>query len=49
MGEEAISFMRDTLHISDACMKYRLYDGLTHTTNEAELGDVAAWLVNILG
>ena len=49
MGEDAISFMRDTLHIPEGCITYRAYDGLTHTINDAELGDVASWLVKILG
>jgi hypothetical protein len=48
MGEDAISFMRGTLLIPEACITYKQYEELTHTTNDAEIVDVASWLVKIL-
>ena len=48
-GEDAIAFMSGTLDIQDECIIYKSYEGLTHTTDDIELADVAAWLVKILG
>jgi predicted esterase len=47
-GMDAISFVRDTLQIQEEYITYKLYEGLSHRTNDAELADVASWLANIL-
>jgi len=48
-GEDAISFIRHSLYIPEQCLTYRRYEGLAHSINDAELGDLVSWLMQILG
>jgi len=49
MGEDAISFMQHTLNIPEECLTYKRYENLAHMINDAELDDLASWLIQTLG
>jgi len=48
-GEDAISFIQHTLCIPEQCLTYKRYEGLAHAINDAELDDLASWLIQTLG
>ena len=48
MGEDAISFLHNILDIPEECLTYKRYEGLTHMINDAELDDLAFWLIQKL-
>ncbi|KAI0666246.1 Phospholipase/carboxylesterase [Trametes maxima] len=48
-GEEATTFLRDGLHIREDSIDFKTYEGLDHSVNDAELGDLATWLSRIFG
>lgn len=47
-GQDAFHFLRSMLHIPERCLNYRQYEGQGHIISDAELEDVASWLMAIL-
>jgi lysophospholipase II len=48
-GEDAIFFMQHTLDIPEQHLTYKRYEGMAHAINDAELNDLALWLIQTLG
>ncbi|KAI0367515.1 Phospholipase/carboxylesterase [Pilatotrama ljubarskyi] len=47
-AEECVSFLRESLNIPEDRVVFKKYEGLEHTVNDAELGDLTVWLSEIL-
>ena len=47
-GEECVSFLRNTLGMSSERVMFKIYDGLEHSVDDAELDDLAEWLAHIV-
>ncbi|KAI0761692.1 lysophospholipase I [Trametes elegans] len=43
-GQECATFLREELHIPEDKITFKMYEGLEHTVNDAELDDLAHWL-----
>ncbi|OCH92692.1 Phospholipase/carboxylesterase [Obba rivulosa] len=48
MGQECITFLRNTLHIPDEKVKFKPYESMGHAVNEQELDDLVDWLSSVL-
>ncbi|OBZ79816.1 Acyl-protein thioesterase 1 [Grifola frondosa] len=48
VAEECVSFLRDTLDLPDERLVFKTYEGLEHTVSEAEMDDLADWLLRVL-
>ncbi|KAF8061011.1 phospholipase carboxylesterase [Lyophyllum atratum] len=47
-GQDATTFLRNTIGLSPSKLQIRVYDDLGHAINDAELDDIASWLQFIL-
>ncbi|GLB35560.1 putative phospholipase/Carboxylesterase [Lyophyllum shimeji] len=47
LAEDGIAFLRDTIEQKET-LRFIRYDGLEHTTNDAELKDLGAWLQTVI-
>lgn len=48
-GQEAVDFLRESLHIPEDKVTFKKYEQLEHTVQEDELDDLAVWLTQLLG